>query len=367
MAETVKIYEKEPIFKRLGRGIARFFTQSLPNFFTKALPGFFIKIGSSVKNFFVEFNKRFKEGSIGTKLSHFIFGAGNFYRGQILKGIMFLGLQVAFILYMVLCPPVTGPNGIHVYTGWKSLVNLRLTGHESYYLDPEGNIGAWTPQGTFVPASSSFLMLLLGLVTIAIIILFFIIWLSNIKSAFAADTAVKEGRKPSSFLDDLKALLDNRFHILMLTPTCLAALIFTLLPTILMICLAFTTYNQNDMAGVTVLFHWTGFNNFASIFQAGTTSRLGIEIGARFLPVLGWTFVWAIFATFSCYFGGILLAVLINKKGLKGKKVFRTVFILTIAIPQFISLLIMRNLLMCSGPINSMLQSLGLTKTPIDF
>ena len=92
-----------------------------------------------------------------------------------------------------------------------------------------------------------------------------------------------------------------------------------------------------------------------------------MEISARFLPVLGWTFVWAIFATFSCYFGGILLAVLINKKGLKGKKVFRTVFILTIAIPQFISLLIMRNLLMSTGPVNSILVNLGIVKEPISF
>ncbi len=369
MADTV-ILEKENIFKRLGRGIKEFFTKSIPNFFTKSLPGFFVKTGSSIKNFFVEFGKRFKEGSIGTKLSHFIFGAGNFYHGQIIKGLIFLALQVGFILYMVLCPAVTGPNGIHVYTGWKSLVNLRLTGHDAYYLDPNGNIGAWTPQGTFVPASSSFLMLLLGLVTIAIIIIFFIVYIVNIKSSFAADSAVKEGRKPSSFLDDVKALLDNRFHILMLTPTCLAALAFSLLPTILMICLAFTSYNKNDMIiAHTVLFHWMphGFDNFVSVFQSGTTSRLGIEIGKRFLPVLGWTFIWAVFATFSCYFGGILLAVLINKKGLKFKKVYRTIFILTIAIPQFISLLVMRNLLMDVGPINSILTNLPFIKEPIDF
>ncbi len=367
MADTVQAYQKkENIFKRFGRGFVNFFTKGIPNFFTKSLPGFFVKLGSGIKRFFVEFGKRFKDGSVGTKISHFIMGAGSFYHGQIIKGIIFLGIQVLFVLYMVLCPAITGPNGIQVPTGYKSLINLQLAGHESSFV-PAAHTGQWTPEGTFTPASNSFLMLLLGLVTIAVIILYIIIWLSNIKSSYAADTAVKEGRKPSSFVDDLKALLDNRFHILMLTPTCVAALIFSLLPTILMICLAFTTYNNTDMiAAKTVLFHWNGFSNFSAIFSSGY-STLGIEISARFLPVLGWTFIWAIFATFTCYFGGIILAILINKKGLKGKKVFRTVFIMTIAIPQFISLLTMRNLLMSTGPVNSFLMSMGIIKEPIGF
>ena len=365
MAE--KVLGQENIFKRFGRGFVNFFAHGIPNFFTKKIPGFFLGIGHGVKNFFVNFGKRYKDGTIGTKLSHFICGAGSLYHGQIVKGIIFLGIQVLFILYMVLCPAITGPNGIQVPSGYKSLLNLGLKGHDASFI-PAGGSGKWTPEGTFIPADSSFLMLLLGLVTIAVIILYIIVWFANIKSSYAADTAVKEGRKPSSIKEDLVALTDNRFHVLMLTPTCIAALIFTLLPTILMICLAFTTYNDLDMqtAG-TALFHWNGLQNFISIFSSKSKSTLGIEISARFLPVLGWTFVWAFLATFTCYFGGILLAILINKKGLKLKKLFRTIFILTIAIPQFISLLVMRNLLMSTGPVNQALLNLGWISEPIGF
>ena len=365
MADAKKSYGQENIFVRFGKGFVNFFVHGIPNFFTKKIPGFFKKIVFGTRDWCIDFGKRYKDGSLGTKVTHFICGFGSFYHGQIIKGIIFLALQVLFILYMVLCPTIAGPNGIQVPTGYKSLGNLVLQGKDATFI-PETSGGAWTPKGTFIPADSSFLMLLLGLVTIAIIILYIIIHLSNIKSSYAADNAVKEGRKPSSFKEDVKALFDNRFHILMLTPTCIAALIFTLLPTILMILLAFTTYNDLDMQSKgTALFHWNGFDNFISIFQSGTTSSLGIEISARFLPVLGWTFVWAIFATFTCYFGGILLAILINKKGLKGKKVFRTIFILTIAIPQFISLLVMRNLLMSNGPVNAIVQAFG--GEPISF
>ena len=316
-------------------------------------PNWFVRTGRGIKDWFVNFGKRFVDGSIGTKLSHFIFGAGNLYHGQIIKGLLYLVLQAGIIVFMVLCPEVN-----HTPYGWKALVNLRLGGSEGGEFDPM--------TGEMTLPSDDKLRLLFGLVTIAVIIIFILLWLSNIKSSYKADMDVKQGKKPTTFVEDLKELLDTRFHLLMLTPTMVAALVFTLLPTIFMICMAFTTYNDFDMnAQGTVLFHWNGFNNFIYMFSG--QSQLGVELKARFLPVFGWTIIWAIFATFTCYFGGIILAILINKKGLKGKKVFRTLFILTIAIPQFISLLAVRNLLGTYGPINSMIKAFGWAKDSIGF
>lgn len=317
-------------------------------------PNVFVRLWDSVRNWFVFFGKRFVDGSLGTKLSHFIFGAGNFYHGQIIKGLLYLLLQVGIICFMVFCPEVNGTP-----YGYKALINLQLGGTEERTFDPE--TGEYSNS-----VSDDKLQLLFGLVTIAVIVIYVLLWLSNIKSSYKADTDQKEGKKPTSFKQDCAALLDNRFHILMLTPTMIASLIFTILPTIFMICIAFTTYNDVDMSSEdTRLFYWNGFNNFIYMFSG--QNALGKEIAARFLPVFGWTIVWAIFATFTCYFGGILLAILINKKGLHGKKVFRTFFVLTIAVPQFISLLAVRNLFNNVGPINSILMNLGWISEPIAF
>ncbi len=317
-------------------------------------PNVFVRLWDSVRNWFVSFGKRFVDGSLGTKLSHFIFGAGNFYHGQIIKGLLYLLLQVGIICFMVFCPEVNGTP-----YGYKALINLQLGGTEGRTFDPE--TGEYSNS-----VSDDKLQLLFGLVTIAVIVIYVLLWLSNIKSSYKADTDQKEGKKPTSFKQDCAALLDNRFHILMLTPTMIASLIFTILPTIFMICIAFTTYNDVDMSSEeTTLFYWNGFNNFIYMFSG--QNALGKEIAARFLPVFGWTIVWAIFATFTCYFGGILLAILINKKGLHGKKVFRTFFVLTIAVPQFISLLAVRNLFNNVGPINSILMNLGWISEPIAF
>lgn len=347
--------EKKNFFLVACKAVGHFFTNV-----GKSIGLFFKKLGLSIGRAFKNMYQIFVDGSVGTKLSFFFCGVGNLFHKQFIKGFLFLISQIAFVLFMVLCPEINNTP-----YGWKALANLALEGNpisQTIFNPPN--------PPTKIEADDSKLLLLFGLVTIAIIILYFIIWISNIKSSYKSDQDRKAGRKPTTFKQDMASLLDNRFHFLMLTPTAIAALLFTVIPTIFMISIAFTTYNDFDMNAATDiyyknLFHWNGFTNFIDIFQGNTS--LGREISARFFPVLGWTMVWAVFATFTCYFGGILLAVLINKKGIRFKKVFRTIFILTIAIPQFISLLAMRNLLSGQGPVNQILMNLGWIDSAIGF
>ncbi|TKY26029.1 carbohydrate ABC transporter permease, partial [Streptococcus pyogenes] len=86
-----------------------------------------------------------------------------------------------------------------------------------------------------------------------------------------------------------------------------------------------------------------------------------------FFPIFSWTLIWAVFATVTNFFFGIILALLINTKGLKWKKMWRTIFVITIAVPQFISLLIMRNLLNDEGPLNALLNKIGLINGSLPF
>lgn len=304
--------------------------------FLSALNRFFKKIGKG----FVAFGKRFKDGSVGTKISHFIMGFGNISHKQIWKGLMFFFIQVGFILIMVFSPSVNGTP-----IGGKALGNLVTLGTF------EGDINT--------RADNSMLMLLFGVVTIGLIFLFVSVYITSIKSSYKTDLDVRNGKSPTTFKQDLESLLDERFHVAMMTPALIGILVFTILPTIFMILIAFTNFDSEHQGEI--LFNWVGLQNFIDVFQ-GTG-----EIGTRFLPVLAWTIVWAFFATFTCYTGGILLALLINKKGVKGKKIWRTIFIITIALPQFISLLAMRNLLADYGPINTFLVDSGILSEPFNF
>ena len=63
----------------------------------------------------------------------------------------------------------------------------------------------------------------------------------------------------------------------------------------------------------------------------------------------------------------MILAIVINRKGIKGKAFFRTMFVITIAVPSFVTLMIVRVMLAKSGAINILLEDLGFITSPLPF
>ena len=167
----------------------------------------------------------------------------------------------------------------------------------------------------------------------------------------------EEGQHINTFKEDLRSLLEEKFHITLLTLPVLGVVIFTLIPILLLIFVAFTNYDQQHMPP-TELFSWVGLNNFISLFGGG---GLTTTFGYAFVRVLGWTLVWAFFATFTTYIGGILLSLLLNSKKTRWPKMWRTLFIVTIAVPQFVSLLLVRNFFSNGGIVNTICNTIGLT------
>ncbi|EKC53024.1 maltose/maltodextrin transport system permease protein, partial [human gut metagenome] len=104
---------------------------------------------------------------------------------------------------------------------------------------------------------------------------------------------------------------------------------------------------------------WVGFTNFKNLFSNG---GMTITFGYAFRRILIWTLVWALFATATTYIGGILLSLLINNKRTKLPKLWRTLFIVTIAVPQFVSLLLVRNFFANNGIMNTICANAGITQ-----
>ena len=128
-----------------------------------------------------------------------------------------------------------------------------------------------------------------------------------------------------------------------------------------MICIAFTNYDAQHQPPSN-LFGWVGLENFKNLLSIG-----GSGFGSTFFTVLGWTLVWAFFATFLNYFLGMGVAILINKKGIRFKKLWRTILVMTIAIPQFVSLLYVYKLFANDGLVNAYLLKWGLIDSYIPF
>ena len=285
----------------------------------------------------------FAEGDLITRLSFLIWGLNNMVRGQIVKGLIYLGLEAGFIYYFV-------TNGI------QSLANLMTLGTHEQGMVYDETIGIYVVQ----QGDNSMLLLLYGVVAISMIALALVVWRTSVRSGDAAYQLQKRGRQPDSFGEDVVSLFDQNLVRLFLTLPLLGILIFTVVPLLYMILMAFTNYDA-DHQPPGHLFGWVGIENFRTILNAGS------KLGATFLPILGWTLVWAVAACFSCYFGGIFLAILINSKGIRLKKMWRTIFVLAMAVPSFVSLLVVSTMLGQNGIINVLLQNWGFTDGPLPF
>ena len=199
------------------------------------------------------------------------------------------------------------------------------------------------------------LILLYGTMTILITIVFIGIYIGNTKSAYECEQRIKAGKKNPTLKEEFTDLLDSKFHVTMLSIPVLLISVFTILPLVFMICIAFTNYNK-DHNPPGNLFTWIGLETFREVFKMSE----GAGKAYTFAQLAKWTIVWAIFATFSNYIVGMILALMINKKSIKFKTLWRTLFVITIAVPQFVSLLLMNQMLQDDGVVNVILGYLGI-------
>ncbi len=299
-----------------------------------AVSRFFNALGKGFKDIGVTF----VEGDIKTKLSYIIFGLGPILRGQILTGVALLLCEVLFFWFMA---------GF----GWQYLSKITTLGTVA-----TKKVGRKTVYG-----DNSFLILLFGVLCIFAIIAFITIWYINIRENRKEELILKSGKKLPSNKDVFLSLFDKNFDKTLLALPVTGVFVFTVLPIVFMILVAFTNYDKNHQSP-TNLFTWVGLENFKNI-----VSFSGAGIGSTFVQVLLWTLVWAFLATFTNYFLGLAVAMLINKKGIKFKKLWRTILVLTIAVPQFVSLLYVMKMFANDGLINGYLIKWGIIKSYIPF
>lgn len=333
-------------FKKIWYKICLFFC-AIPTWFVnlgKKIWRGIKKLGIGIANNFVDLYNTFAHGSWQTRVSGLIMGFGSAWRKQIGRGILFFLFEVVFIVYMVLA-------GGH----WLSLFGSLGVKEPYKYVDP-----TWGVEVTEY-YDDSFKILLYGLITIIFIVAFIYTWRLNMKQNRILDEIIRSGKKVKSTKDDLQSLIDNEFHKTLLALPILGIFLFTVLPILFMILVAFTGYDgAHD--GYTNLFHWVGWDNFNMLLS---TKEGGFAV--TFGEVLLWTLIWAFFATFTNYFLGMFVAIMINKKGIVIKKFWRTVLVITIAVPQFISLLYVSKLFGENGLINATLLKWGWIDKEIPF
>lgn len=319
-----------------------------------AIPLFFKNLGRRILNFFkdaafgvrdefADIGNTFKRGNWAVRLSFFIFGFGNIYYGQVMRGIFFLLFELIFIGYMLV------PSG-GIY--WLQKGNWFKTGATVGTVQGRFEFNEIYDTDVWVAGDDSVKVMLYGLLTFIFIFAFIYTWRLQVKQCRICMDIIAKGKKIKSGKDDMKSLLDDQFHKTLLALPLTGILAFTVLPIIYMVLVAFTSYDAAH-DGYSNLFSWVGLEHFNELFDF-SAGGLGLTFG----EILSWTLMWAFFATFSNYFLGMFVAIMINKKGIKIKKFWRTVLVMTIAIPQFVSLLYVSKLFTTSGLIGRLLDQI---------
>ena len=281
-----------------------------------------------------------------------VWGSGQLINKQWLKGLIFFFMQC--ILFFVELTSGT----LDVITGAVEPA-FRNCG---YFI--KGLWGLFT-LGDILRESSatlvfdhSIMLLIGGLISTVILLIFALIWLWNITDAYRARRIMEQGKKMSS-IAYFKSLWKSSFEYIMITPGAILVLFICVVPVLFSILIAFTNYNSSAIPPGTLV-DWVGFKTFGDII------RIPIW-GSTFTRVLSWTVIWAFLATFTAFVFGMLQAVLINAKGIRFKPAWRGVFILPWAVPVLVSLLLFKQLFHTEGVFNQMLLDVGFITAPIPF
>ncbi len=300
------------------------------SYIASGIEKFFISFTSWWKEFIVQYKASDEKAKCSLILSFFVFGVPLMVMKEWVKGLAFFLIQILSILYMIA-------------RGFADIQTFFLLGVDDKFQSP----------------------LVYGIIAMVVVLLFIFIYVVNIKQTLKAVNNHNLRKYGPNFKNQLKELGNKNFYVTSLIIPVLGAVVFTIIPLAFMIVIAFTNYSRVVSPGYSStgnfdFLQWVGIDTFKRIFNE--TANL-----QDLLSVFAWTIIWALLATFTCYFGGLFLAMLLNKKCIKGKVVYRSLFVIAMAMPQFVSLLVMRTMFEDYGPINTLMMNLGWISGPIEY
>lgn len=263
-------------------------------------------------------------------LSTLLMGLGQFYNKDWIKGIFYLLIEVVVVA-----------NYAYFRHGLWGIITL-------------GEVpGAHNDH--------SIVLMIKGIIAILILLIALVIYILNIRDAWSTGKLRDQNQEVPSFRKYIDELWEKSFPYLMLSPAVLGIMFFILLPILFGVFIAFTNYSMPNYIPPKNLVNWVGFTNFINIFKMPMW-------GDTFFGIAAWNLIFAITATTLNFFGGLLIAILINSKYVRFKRFWRTFYMLPYAVPALISQLIFRNIFNGQfGPLNIALKNWGIIQNNIPW
>jgi len=233
-------------------------------------------------------------------LSVLFAGLGQLYNRSYIKGIILIVIELAFI--------VTSADFI--------------------------GLGLWgiATLGTIPKLDHSIFLLVYGILSLIMLAIAAMIYIINIRDAKRQAEQIQNGWQRPPLKEAAKQAYMNSFPYLLSVPGFILLIFVVIFPLLFAISLAFTNYDLYHSPPRNLV-DWVGFDNFINLVTVPIWNQ-------SFLKVLSWTLVWTIVSTTLQIGLGLFLAILVNDKRIKFKRLIRTILILPWAIPNFVTIMI---------------------------
>ncbi|TFZ39685.1 ABC transporter permease subunit [Soehngenia longivitae] len=251
-------------------------------------------------------------------------GLGQGLNKQYMK--MFLFFIATLFIYLVAIPYALG-YGNYQGQGIAGLINLAEGGlriHKSIIFLIEGIVAVF-----------------LSIIAVVMLIISFI-------DAHKVEKNVIKGIRPSNWFETRMTISEDGFPYVVSLPALLIIVFIVLVPIMTTFLLSFTNMDPQHQSKFT----WIGITNYKMIIMGeGLAGRV-------FWLILGWTVIWTLAATTLAILIGFVLALLVNNERIKGKKFFRTIYLLPWAVPAFITIMFFSIMLAPRGVLTEIINNI---------
>jgi arabinogalactan oligomer/maltooligosaccharide transport system permease protein len=237
---------------------------------------------------------------LAVTLSVLFAGLGQLYNRSYIKGIVLILLEIAFIVT------------------FRDFIGLGLWGIATL--------------GTIPRVDHSIFLLVYGLLSLIMLAIAALIYILNIRDARIEAERIASGWQRPKLRESMKQAYMASFPYLLSVPGFIMLIFVVIFPLMFAISLAFTNYDLYH-SPPRHLVDWVGFDNFVNLVTVPIWNQ-------SFLSVLSWTLVWTVVSTTLQIALGLFLAVLVNDRRVRFKRLIRTILILPWAVPSFVTIMI---------------------------
>lgn len=261
------------------------------------------------------------------KIAYFTFlfpGIGQLFNKEYKKGIIFL-LATLFI-YLVAIPYGLG-FGNYQGEGIKGLITLAEGGRR---------------------VDKSLIFMIEGILAVFLVIISIFLMYFSFKDVLKVEKNIIKGIRPKNWFETKSFIKEEGFPYIVNIPAFIVITFMVLVPVTTTVLLSFTGMDPQHQSK----FNWIGIENYKMIFLGQGLA------GSVFWLTLGWTVIWTLLATSLAIFIGFVLALLVNNDRVKGKGIFRTIYLLPWAVPAFITIMFFSIMLSPNGAISQLINNI---------